>query len=188
MNKFIVIEDLDGVGKSTATINVANELNFKQMEWITDPFDSFKSILKNSSISEDSKHLLSIASMRHTSDTIRNTLHKGSGVISSRYVLSMIWYYRGYCMLKGLKPLNINPYDLGYIKPDVTIFLQLSEAERVKRTVNRHSSDKGEQLLEKEVKLRKFILNGITKHVDHVLCIDNLSPEKVKDKIISLTN
>ena len=186
MKKFIVIEGLDGSGKTTTAQAVAEQLSYDYMEWMTEPY-SIKPLLANECVTDDSKHLLSIASTRHLSDVIKQKLGSGKGVVVSRYVDSMVWYYRGFCLLNNTKPLMLDPYQMGCLKADTTILLKVSEEERLRRMTNRNETNKGEVLLESQSDFKQLIENGLEQDIDHIIETDGLTVDDIVARVIALT-
>lgn len=187
-NKFIVIEGLDGVGKSTASENLSKELDFIPCEWIVEPFEKIKHFIKHGNVSSDVRFLMSIASMKHTSEHVEKILRRGSGVIMSRYVPSMISYYKAYCSSINCKPLSVDPYSMGYIKPDKVFYLDLHEDERLARINQRGCPDKGEDYLSNKHQYRETLISLLKASCTDIININGLSPKEVTRKLINVIN
>ena len=184
--KFYVIEGLDGVGKSTTTSNVAKALGYKNLEWIIEPFEKIKDFIKHGNVSDDVKFLMSVASMKHTSEEVSKIISNGSGVVMSRYAPSMLSYYKAQCEYKNVSPIMVDPYSVGYTKPDKVIYLDLPEPERLKRINERGASDKGEDYLSQNHTYRLNLISQLKSSASDIVNISGLTQARVLAKVLDI--
>ena len=195
--KFIVIEGIDGSGKTTQINQLSKWLNGSdlipknnQLVITREPGGtqlgkSIRSLLLDTSIenSPDSiTELLLYAADRaqHVNEIIRPSLNKGDWVISDRFCGSTL-AYQGYGRKLNIKLIkNLENIATQGISPDITFLLDIPVEESIKRRKSRK-----EDRIEKEG--REFLSNvslGFKK-----LCEDNqwkkISALKSKEEIIS---
>ena len=167
--KFIVIEGIDGSGKTTQINQLSKWLNHanlipenNQLVLTREPGGtilgrSIRSLLleNNREVSPDSvTELLLYAADRsqHVNEIIRPSLDKGDWVISDRFCGST-FAYQGYGRKLNLKLIkDLETIATQCIFPDITFFLDLPVEESVKRRIH-----KQDDRIEKEG--REFLSN-----------------------------
>jgi dTMP kinase len=130
-NLFVVLEGLDGSGKTTICEELANELGWELYRTPPDPFKKIRSdIDKNAN--PETRFYFYLASVLYASKEIKEIL-KTNSVICDRYIYSTICYHLA--LEPRLSYFDISQLDL--LKPDFVIYLEASYEERVRRIANR---------------------------------------------------
>ena len=152
--KFIVIEGIDGSGKTTQINNLSkwlintdqipenNKLVITREPGGTNLGKSIRSLLLDTSIenSPDSiTELLLYAADRaqHVNEIIRPSLNKGDWVISDRFCGSTL-AYQGYGRKLDIKLIkDLETIATQGVSPDITFLLDIPVEESIKRRINR---------------------------------------------------
>ncbi|MGC1182877.1 dTMP kinase [Legionella sp.] len=155
--KLIVIEGLEGAGKSTAIDTVINFLTQLEINAITtrEPGgtaigEALRDVIKSSeykNILNDKSELLLLyaARIQLFEEVIKPTLLQGTWVVADRFELSTLAYQGGG---RGLDQSLINQlslFALNGFKPDLTLYLDISPEEGMKRVKSRGQFDRIEQ-------------------------------------------
>lgn len=147
--KFIVIEGLDGTGKSSVINEIKNLLNDDDTIVFTrEPGGLNNSIAENirNLILEESNeidplteaYLFSASRAKHTNE-IKRLLDEGKTIICDRYVYSSL-YYQGIMKELGTQTVfNINKIALNNIKPDMILYFIASDEVRKSRMMKRNN-------------------------------------------------
>ena len=159
MAKFIVIEGLEGAGKSTA-INVV--LSTLQEQGITDSIttrepggtplaEQMRSLVKEGHPEEpltDMAELLLLyaARIQLVDNVIKPALASGSWVVGDRHDLSSQAYQGGGRGFDKAVMLNLRDTVLGDFKPDLTIYMDLDPRIGLERARLRGALDRIEQM------------------------------------------
>jgi len=136
---FIVFEGVDGAGKSTVSKMVADSLGAEHLE---SPINEFKKIRKfvEGNLSEKAKFLYYLASNFELSNHVREN-RRIEPVVCARYFYSTLIGHasRQYRSIEDVcRSWPVSPDE--FEKPDLTIFLCLSEDEQRTRIGARQSS------------------------------------------------
>lgn len=154
--KFIVIEGLEGAGKSTAVATVANWLERNKHRFIKvrepggTPFaEALRTLVKqdwDETISAEAELMLMYASrVQLVNEVIKPALARGEWVIGDRHDLSSRAYQGGGREL-GDEPLRLlKELTLGPFKPDLTLYLDINPDIGLKRALARGDLDRIEQ-------------------------------------------
>ncbi|SCQ17313.1 thymidylate kinase, putative [Plasmodium ovale] len=149
VGKFIVFEGLDRSGKSTQSKLLVEHLKKKNVDVKHLCFPNRETPIGNiiakylkmeSSMPNETIHLLFSANRWELMSEIKNLLSKGTWVVCDRYAYSGVAYSAG--ALKLAKSWCMNP-DQGLIKPDVVFYLNVSPSYAKNR------SEYGEEIYEK---------------------------------------
>ena len=155
--KLIVIEGLEGAGKSTAINTVTEFLAQKDIKYITcrEPGGTaigeiLRSIFKNpqyKDVLDDRCELLLLyaARIQLLEEVIKPALHEGIWVIADRFELSTMAYQGGGRGLDQTLINQLSTYSLNGFKPDLTLYLDISPEEGMKRVRSRGEFDRIEQ-------------------------------------------
>ena len=155
--KLIVIEGLEGAGKSTAVTTVINLLNQYDIKTVatrepggTAIGELLRAIIKNvdyKDIIDDRSELLLLytARMQLIEEVIKPALKKGYWVIADRFELSTIAYQGGGRGLDQDMINRLSQFCLAGFKPDLTLFLDISPEEGMHRAQLRGQFDRIEQ-------------------------------------------
>ena len=152
--KFIVIEGLEGAGKTTAIKTIQEYLQAKQLSVIvtrepggTRVGDVVRSLLKNHVPGEvlDSRTellLLYAARVQHVTEVITPALNQGTWVISDRFELSTLAYQGGGRGIDRGLIHQISAICLQGFAPDLTFFLDIHPEQGLHRVNQRGQADR----------------------------------------------
>ena len=200
---FITLEGTEGVGKSTLISSLKKYFTEKDIDFIftkepggTKEGNEIRNILLDRSMKLEpyAETLLLLADrVQHVKKIIKPALEKNKNIFSDRYIDST-YAYQG--AGRGISQDDLDNFinDLNFPIPDLTIFLDLSITEGIKRVKKRGEVDRFE---EEEVsffeKIRQFYLETAKKNSKRFFVIDaSQSMDEVfniaKDKIINTLN
>ncbi|RUR12143.1 dTMP kinase [Legionella sp. km772] len=155
--KLIVIEGLEGAGKSTAVATVVDFLNHAGIAAITtrepggtEVGEQLRSIIKNpkyKDVLDDKSELLLLytARVQLLKEVIRPALQEGTWVIADRFELSTMAYQGGGRELSSTMIKHLSEFCLNGFRPDLTLYLDLSPELGIKRAQLRGQFDRIEQ-------------------------------------------
>ncbi|MDP3268442.1 MAG: dTMP kinase [Legionella sp.] len=155
--KLIVIEGLEGAGKSTAINTVMDFLARKNISAITtrEPGgtaigEQIRNIIKNPDYKEtlDDKSellLLYTARIQLIEQIIKPALKQGIWVVADRFELSTLAYQGGGRQLDMVRIKQLSDFCLNGFKPDLTLYLDLSPELGMQRVQLRGTFDRIEQ-------------------------------------------
>ena len=200
---FITLEGTEGVGKSTLISSLKKYFTEKEIDFIftkepggTREGNEIRNILLDRSMKLEpyAETLLLLADrVQHVTKIIKPALEKNKNIFSDRYIDST-YAYQG--AGRGISQDDLDNFInvLNFPIPDLTIFLDLSITEGIKRVKKRGEVDRFE---EEEVsffeKIRQFYLETAKKNSKRFFVIDaSQSMDEVfniaKDKIINTLN
>ena len=200
---FITLEGTEGVGKSTLISSLKKYFTEKEIDFIftkepggTTEGNEIRNILLDRSMKLEpyAETLLLLADrVQHVKKIIKPALEKNKNIFSDRYIDST-YAYQG--AGRGISQDDLDNFInvLNFPIPDLTIFLDLSITEGIKRVKKRGEVDRFE---EEEVsffeKIRQFYLETAKKNSKRFFVIDaSQSMDEVfniaKDKIINTLN
>lgn len=155
--KFIVIEGLEGAGKSSAVKIVLDDLSQRSIPSITtrEPGGTaigelLRNIIKNPEYSEvlqDKTELLLLyaARLQLIEQVIKPALEEGYWVIADRFELSTLAYQGGGRCLDKDFIQQLSQFSLNGFKPDLTLYLDISPELGLQRAQLRGALDRIEQ-------------------------------------------
>ncbi len=155
--KFIVVEGLDGAGKSTAISFIKNFFDNKNIETIytrepggTKIAEEIRNLaLQNPDdeiVHSDTELLLMYASrVQHIQNLIKPALEKGVNVVADRFYWSSIAYQGGGRQLSFDKLNALNESFIKDYKPDLTIYLDVEPVVGLQRAKKVGNLDRIEQ-------------------------------------------
>lgn len=186
--KLIVIEGLEGAGKSTAIATVLSILKHKNINAITtrepggtEIGEQLRAIIKNpqykDNLDDKSELLLLYASrIQLIEEVIKPALKQGIWVIADRFELSTLAYQGGGRGLNQEMIKQLSGFCLNGFKPDLTLYLDLSPELGIQRAQLRGQFDRIEQqTIDFFHKVHKTYLQCIEKQ-EHVEKIDASLP------------
>jgi dTMP kinase len=182
-NLFIVIEGLDGSGKSTITKKLSHKLNCTSYKTPSIPFNDLRSIIDES---KDCicRFLFYLTTVCYASFEIKKLLTQNH-VICDRYLFSTIAYH--YCMNPDLKKDQLNFLKESILKPDFSFYLEADYETRMERICKREKLQMNIALADKlnhkefnkqvEEEFRRF---------ENLIYIntEKMSPEQIVESII----
>jgi dTMP kinase len=157
LGKLIVIEGLEGAGKSTAVNTLVDLLNKSGISSITtrepggtEVGEQLRAIIKNphyKNILDDKSELLLLytARIQLVEEVIKPALKKGCWVIADRFELSTMAYQGGGRELNKEIINQLSEFCLNGFKPDLTVYLDISPEQGLKRAQLRGQFDRIEQ-------------------------------------------
>ncbi len=141
---FIVIEGLDGVGKSTITKALAKDIDAVMLATPGDKFNSMRSELEL--IYKDNhqaRQLFYMSTVVSISEQVRDLISKGKNVIVDRYWLSTQVYHQWKSENHHFELADV---ENSILVPDVTLYLQLPLEQRKKRLFSRNGNTEEDNL------------------------------------------
>ncbi|QCI23885.1 dTMP kinase [Buchnera aphidicola (Macrosiphoniella sanborni)] len=153
-NKFIVVEGLEGAGKTCACIHIKNILkkyNINNILLVRQPGSTLiaevirkliKKKFHSDKLTKETELLLMYAArIQLVQKKIKPALKKGIWVISDRHDLSSIAYQGGGLGIKRTVIDQLKSLFLHDCNPDLTVYLDVFPDIGLKRILNRHSLD-----------------------------------------------
>lgn len=135
---FIVIEGLDGTGKTTTAKLLAARLNGEFFPWLQPPFDQILPVIwENNMVSEASKHIAFLAAFKHLSDIINSATYRRKLVVTDRYYFCSLAIHDSISRIANQDPLDFDRKALCFKEPDFAFYLTLDEATRRERLAQR---------------------------------------------------
>lgn len=134
---FIVIEGLDGSGKSTVSKCLAKKLNAK---WFTTPGTDFKTTRKHLDAvfknNPKARQLFYMATVLNVAVEAQRLIDSDQHVVVDRYWLSTQVYH---CWMTKGQHYKLHEIESELLKPDLTVYLDLPMHERIKRINDRNN-------------------------------------------------
>ncbi len=196
---FIVVEGLEGAGKTTAIQTIKSHLTgFIPHVLVTREPGGTKlgETLRNLMIKVSSDEpivptcellLMYAARVQLVEQVIQPTLSAGDWVISDRFELSSYAYQGGGRGIDERVIAQLSQVCLKDFKPDLTIFLDIEPEEGLKRVKQRGVLDKIEQESEDFFFRAYRSYHNKIKDLDHCFCVDASAPlASVQENIISI--
>src|SRR5882762_7072766 len=116
--KFIVLEGIDGAGKSTVSRRLAKAIGAKLYRTPPPGFSATRRII-DADAELPSRFLFYLSSVVYASEAIRKLIRQ-QHVVCDRYLVTTVAYHRA----MGLA-LDLNLQNFNLIEPDFTFFLEL---------------------------------------------------------------
>lgn len=196
-NKFIVIEGIEGSGKTEACRFVMQILQERQINDIisvrepgsTPISEKLRQLVKNNIynklITKKTELLLMYAARVQLVDTIiRPSLSQGKWVISDRHDLSSLAYQGGGLKINTQFIIKLKKMLLGNFKPDLTIYLDVIPEIGLKRIYSRKKIDRIEKKsLQFFIRVRNSYLKFIASNPDSITINASYSKKIVKKSI-----
>ena len=199
---FIVVEGLEGAGKSTALDTIKQTLVARACELIltrepggTRVGETIRGLIKETIPAEplDARAELLLfyaARVQLLEQVIRPALNRGAWVLADRFELSTFAYQGGGRQLDESMIAHLSDFCVGDLKPDLTIFLDVSPELGLQRAGLRGAMDRIEQ---ESLAFFKAIYDAYHRQIKtmhNVVVIDASQPLAVVQKSIAtaLTN
>lgn len=187
-NKFIVLEGVDGSGKTTAAHCLADRLGY---EYVKTPGDIFAAVRP---LFEDKAHVTGrlyfyLGTVLYASEDIKKKLAAGKGVICDRYIYTTICYQRamGAQVSKELEKEIISELRM----PDMTLFLYADKEARHQRLGMRQEASlgyRGDQWLEQNDQFQEKLVKLFRRYPMKTVDTSKLNPEQVCETLLKLVN
>lgn len=197
-NKFIVVEGLEGAGKTNACIsikNILNKHNIRNILLVRQPgstpiSEEIRKLIKKNhkeKIVKETELLLMYAARIQLLETkIKPALKSGKWVISDRHDLSSLAYQGGGLKINTRVIITLTNLFLKNFTPDLTIYLDVSPKIGLKRALKRKKLDAIEsRSLEFFKKTRQIYLKNIKLNSKIIKINANSNIEIVNEKIIN---
>lgn len=196
MGKYIVVEGLEGAGKTTAMKTIKRFLTEHEINYVTtrEPGatvvgESIRNILKDCSVKDslDSRTELLLfyaARIELITHIIQPALSRGDYVVSDRFELSSFAYQGGGRQISFDILDSLSKFCVGDLRPDLIIFLDISPTLGLERAKSRGNLDRIEQ------ESTDFFVNvynayhNYLKRYKNVITIDASLPLSVVQRII----
>ena len=182
--KFIVFEGADGSGKSTQLKQLFKYLKAKGIPCVStrEPTDSPFGALLRSCLTgrlETNEHTVAALFAADRLDHILNThngilklLDEGITVLSDRFYLSSLAYNGG--MVESEWVYALNEPAMKAVRPDLTLFIDLSTEESFRRVARRGETERYETLEKQRlIRERYFSLIEKFRERDHIAVIES---------------
>ena len=142
MSKFIVVEGIDGSGKSTIIPYIVEMLKDKNAVSVVEPNDFVREILKKEKIRSKTELLLMYASRNEViQNEIKPALENGQWVVADRHSLSSFAYQGSRKDIEEKEIQILNDMIVGDLEPDLTIYLDTSAVVGAQRAIRRGNLD-----------------------------------------------
>jgi len=197
--RFIVVEGLEGAGKSTALTTIKRFLAERVPELITtrEPGgtrvgETARQLIKETISSEplDARTellLLYASRVQLLEQVIRPALNRGCWVVGDRFELSTWAYQGGGRKLDPNMIASLSSFCVKDIKPDLIIFLDISPEQGLRRALKRGKADRIEQ---ESLDFFTAVYNSYHEHIkkmENVVVIDASKPLAVVQNAICTT-
>lgn len=186
LKKFIVLEGVDGSGKTTAALRLAKEFN---LEYFKTPGDIFAAVRP---LFEDKAHVNArlyfyLGTVLYASQEIKKCLASKKMVICDRYIYTTLIYHKvlGARVSKGLEKEIISSIKM----PDLSIFMYANAAARQARLGRRQETGdgyRGDQWLEQNDQFQEQSLKFSKNYPMKMLDTTNLTIDQACQAILKL--
>lgn len=186
---FIVLEGLDGSGKSTTARLLAKELNAHCMATPTAKVRGFREdLIESFEGSQEAAQLFYLATVFDASKRIQKLLKQGQSVVLDRYFLSTQAYatYRG-------SMLDLDALSSLLLPADFTVFIDVPLELRRERLLTRGANAADRETLAEHantILLREFKRRSVSDVVGELLWLDaaHTTPDDVVNAILQRTS
>ncbi len=180
MPSFIVLEALDGVGKTTLAKNLAEHHGGT---FLTTPGKELQplraDIIKGLGESQTARALFYAATVQAEGERAAILRQQGKSVVMDRYSASTIAYAKA----RGVNT-DLEAALSQVVKPDLTILLTLDEQERQKRLLERGTT--AEDLETLQPQFRQQVMAGLRQRCDIELDVTGLDQQQALQKLIAI--
>lgn len=141
---FIVVEGLDGVGKSTVAKSLSYALGAVHLSTPSNEFDELREPLERAYFECDhARQLFYASTVVGVAEKVRGLLSNEEKVVVDRYWLSTQVYHNWKCNAEHFELPEVAEH---LLVPDMTLYLELPLEERKNRILSRDSSNKEDAL------------------------------------------
>lgn len=181
-NRFIVLEGLDGVGKSTLARNLAAQLKGVLM---STPGEAFKTV-RNQAMEafagdELAKALFYSATVSSEGRKARSITNQGKPVVMDRYWASTV----SYAIARGVSA-NLDCLGDDLVRPDITVLITLGERTRLERLQHRGMTAEDRETF--ATPFMQTVLRELEVRSDITVDITGLTPDDAVKTVASRIN
>lgn len=174
---FIVIEALDGIGKTTLTRRLAAALGGRALDTPGEALRPVRAgVLDGLGPHQTARCLFYAASVLAVGDDARQLAEAGTPVVIDRYWLST----RAYARARGVT-VRLDDIEALVARPDATVLLTLDEAERQRRLRARGTTEADRETLDR--RFRQVVLDDMRRpgalRPTHEVDVTGLTPDAV---------
>ena len=179
MTCFIVLEALDGVGKTTLARNLAEQYSFAAMSTPGVELKPIReSILDGLGENQTARALFYCATVAAEGKKARGVADSGQAVVMDRYIASTI----AYAQARGVTA-DLDALIPAMEKPDLCILLTLDEEERIKRMQSREEfTEEDSETLDSS--FRETVLAELKRQSDVIVDLTGYDESNAVDRIL----
>ena len=172
-NKFIVLEGIDGAGKSTVSRLLADSIGATLIRTPQRGFSDARTLIDEEAELQ-SRFFFYLSTVLFASEKIKRLL-KDSHVVCDRYIVSTLGYHKSL----GLD-LKFDLSSIELTKPDFTFFLRLDdEDERQRRIKGRNKFTKTDALIDDAIVRKKLVMEYLKFPMTQIDTCDSSADEVV---------
>ncbi|WP_028292695.1 AAA family ATPase [Oceanobacter kriegii] len=180
MSSFIVLEALDGVGKTTLAKNLSEHHSYK---FLTTPGKELQplraDIINGLGKSQTARALFYAATVQAEGERAASLCSQGQSVVMDRYSASTIAYAKARGVNTDLEAALSQA-----VKPDLTILLTLDEQERQQRLRQRGTT--AEDLETLQPVFRQQVMAGLRQRCDIELDVSGLDQQQALQELVAI--
>ncbi len=181
---FIVLEGIDGTGKTTVAEILAKYFSYTSFELTQPLFRPFMDTVLGE-VDPNVFHMLNMANLKHTSNLIDAEIALGSNVVCARYTPTTIGYHNVMAVRKGVSKLfSPSAEDYFVTKPDIIFHLTATEEVRQKRMNGRGRITSSDNMMDNH-EIRKAILAEFNNMDMIELDTSYINPMEVAEKLLT---
>jgi dTMP kinase len=182
--KFIVLEGIDGCGKTTQLFNLKKKLRDEGIRCKDErePSDGIIGMIARSAIRkkivlrpESLAHLFAADRLEHVVTDIIPELENGTSVICDRFIHSSLAFQSVYLPMETVFEYNRHTAEL--ITPDLTLFIDIPPGVGASRKKNERSDAELFENIDDLTKARENFLRGFKLHKANLTTIDGDADE-----------
>jgi len=155
MSQFIVIDGIDGAGKSTVAEMLASTLGYQYLKSPGKEFSGVREYFENPDLML-ARFYFYAATTLYLSETIRQELSAGNSVVCDRYIYSTIAYHRA--MGLDINNDTVKKLFATLVKPTYYCALAADFEVCKQRIQQRGVSSRADQWLEKDIALQQNVV------------------------------
>ncbi|HDY97730.1 MAG TPA: thymidylate kinase [Pseudomonas sabulinigri] len=181
-SRVIVLEGLDGVGKSTLAKKLAEQLDAQFMSTPGESFKGIRSMIMDA-FGEDqlAKALFYAATVSSEGRKARSIVEQGRSVVMDRYWVSTVAYAKA----RGVSA-NLDALESDLIPTDITVLITLDENTRLQRLHQRGMTAEDLETINEPFK--QAVMRELEMRSDITVDVTTLNPDGAATKVASAIN